>query len=756
MARKPYFTRREFMKESALASTSVLMSGIAGAAPLEGEQSSSSSGNEAGVPRTIENEFVRIEVNPDNGAITGLFHKLSGKEYIASPQWARSFRLNVPDRWRVTGFNADWSANALDSWRQTNCSIAVRKSPGGQIMTMRYPELESAAGKFPIEVQYSIRLPDNSEDAFLKLNLINRSRFTVREVFFPWISGIGAVEGIESDKFVIPNTIRSIPDLRNDYDHNGNWEEFPYLLDVPEWPSGYSLSMPWMNYGGKREGFYLASLARKGLRHMLMIQDFGTGPDPIFAFGWAFPPYVKPGKSWQSPEILISLHTGDWHAAADKYRSSLDGWYQKPDITLDSKRTFASFNSFFTKRNFMEIVDLAKDIKKYGMNDLIMWNFGDYYPNVLEKDDLSVNPPRLGEFTPQWGGLSTLRKANHIAEAQGVRTGIIFSQRLWNKSTLTPELRKLAERWVLRTAAGDAITESWTHEHLGAGQWSYEQPYFGYLEYVMCDAVKDFQDFAIHNVLGVLGQGGYSTMFFDQAVGSHLCFNPEHDHSTVSAPSVACPHFVGSLRKAMLEKNPDWRLVGEGWELLASQEMDMGWVWFGEPNAEVFRYTLPWARVARAVNVDSGDANRNFILGVHLAIIPKGIESGKKLSDFPKFAQHMARLSSFRDKTERFWVDGIFEDDLGLTLTGAFGKIYKTPREVAVMMANLTSLPSNAKFELEIRRHKIKGNSFSTISSTGQPDEGIAENAGDILKVSKVLGPYEVVAAVFPRQDRNH
>ncbi len=752
MAKKSSVTRREFMKESALAGTSVLISGMAQATPLEREPSGSSPRNEAGKPRTIENEFVRIDVSPGTGAITSLFNKRSGKEYIASTQWARSFRLNVPDRWRVTGYNADWSANALDSWRQKNCSIAVKKSPDGQIMTMQYTELESAAGTFPIEVHYSIRLPNNSEDAFLKMKVVNRSRFCVHEVFFPWISGIGAIEGTETDTFVMPNVIRSIPDLRKEYDHGGNWEEYPYLLSVPEWPSGYSLSMPWMNYGSHEEGFYLASLDREGIRHMLMIQDFGAGKNPIFAFAWAFPPYVEPGESWETPEIVLSLHVGDWHAAADKYRATLENWYKKPDLSLDSKRTFASFNSFFTERNFMQIAQLAKDITKYGLNDLVMWNFGDYYPNVTERDDLSVDPPRLGEFTPQWGGLAKLKEANHIAATYGVRTGIIFSQRLWNKSTLTPELQKLAEEWVIRTAAGDPITESWTHQHLGAAQWSYKHPSFGYQEYVMCDAVPEYQKFAIHHVTGVLGEGGYSTMFFDQAVESHLCFSHGHRHLTPSASCAGSHLFLESLGTAMHEKSGNWRLVGEGWELLASQSMDMGWVWSGQPNAEVFRYTLPWARVARAVHVDPGDANRNFILGIHLAIIPKGIESGKKLSDFPEFAQHVARLSSFRERTERFWVDGIFEDDLGLRLTGAFGKVYRTSTEVVVMIANLTGRPSNAKFELETRRHKIKGNSFAMISSIEHSSEGDAENGGDVLKVSKALGPYEVVAVVFPRQ----
>jgi hypothetical protein len=84
--------------------------------------------------------------------------------------------------------------------------------------------------------------------------------------------------------------------------------------------------MPWMNYGGKGEGLYLASRSRKGIRHQLMIQNFGASMDVILAFAWAFVPYIESGKAWQPPEIVLSLHAGDWHAAADKYRASLQEW----------------------------------------------------------------------------------------------------------------------------------------------------------------------------------------------------------------------------------------------------------------------------------------------------------------------------------------------------------------------------------------------------------------------------------------------
>jgi hypothetical protein len=104
--------------------------------------------------------------------------------------------------------------------------------------------------------------------------------------------------------------------------------------------------------------------------------------------------------------------------------------------------------------------------------------------------------------------------------------------------------------------------------------------------------------------------------------------------------------------------------------------------------------------VARAVDVDPGDANRHFVLGGHLAMIPKGIEGGYVLSDFLEFAQHAAALAGFRKETERSWVDGAFADDLGLEVAGAFGKIYKMPDEVAVIVANLTNQQPAATFEV--------------------------------------------------------
>ena len=761
MADKPDITRRQFMKGSALAGAGMLVprapiaeqAHAEGLAPLDAgpgfEDRATASRDTDSV--IIENKLIRIELNSKSGDIKGLYNKRTGKQYIAAQEWAKAFRLNVPFPKRVTGYMSDYSANSLDSWRQTECNIAKDRDADSQIIKVHYPTLESEAGRFQIEVIYSIRLPNDSDEATLQLEIRNNSPYRIKEVFFPWISGVGVIEGDQTDTFVTPNIIRPLPDLRKRYRLRDNWEEYPYLFDVPRWPGGYSLTMPWMNHGGRREGLYLASLSREGIYHMLMVQDFGDEKRPILAFAWAFPCYLAPGKSWRSPEIALSLHSGDWHAAADKYRASLDGWYQKPDTPPEFKKAFASFNHCFATRDFGEIADLAEDIRKYGLRHLVMWNFGDYYPNVTEEDDLTVDPPRLGLFTPQWGGLSKLRAANEKAHGLGVRTGIIFSLRVWNKDALTPQLRELAEKWVVRRESGDPLAESWDHQHLGAAQWSYIQPFFGHLSYIMCDAVKDWQKFAIRNILGVLSQAGYSMMFYDEAVESILCFNPGHEHSDVNAPCTAAHGFLQSLKTAMRQSNPDAILIGEGCEVVASQVLDAGWVWRLPTNPEVFRYTLPWMILATATDVDPAQANNHFVLGLHLAIMPKALDNAKKLSDFPEFAQHVAGLASFRQRTERFWVDGTFQDDVGLRVSGAFGKVYKTPQELAIMVANLSSKPAVASFELDSHRYGIAAASFSTISSSRPSDNGRAEKAMDVLKGTRHLSPYEVMAVVFQR-----
>jgi hypothetical protein len=77
--------------------------------------------------------------------------------------------------------------------------------------------------------------------------------------------------------------------------------------------------------------------------------------------------------------------------------------------------------------------------------------------------------------------------------------------------------------------------------------------------------------------------------------------------------------------------------------------------------------------------------------------------------------------------------------------------VYKTPQEIAIMVANLSNKPAVADFELDSHRHGIAAATFSTISSSRPNDSGNAEKAKDVLKGTRHLRPYEVMAVVFQR-----
>jgi hypothetical protein len=254
------------------------------------------------------------------------------------------------------------------------------------------------------------------------------------------------------------------------------------------------------------------------------------------------------------------------------------------------------------------------------------------------------------------------------------------------------------------------------------------------------------------NVRGVLQQGGYSMMFYDQVVEGNLCFSAKHDHLDVSAPSIATPGFAEKLRAGMKADNPDAVLIGEGWEILASQHLDSGWVWRMPPNPEVLQYTLPWVINTSAVPVDIGLANKYVILGLRLAIVAGGLENGKNLSDFPEFAAHIRRLVDFRKKAEPFWVEGTFQDEIGLQASGAFAKVYQTDRRVAIMAANLTEEGSTFQFDFDGSRFGIEQASYSLITSNGTSEEKPPAKNGSTLAGSILLEPFELAAVIFERK----
>jgi hypothetical protein len=357
--------------------------------------------------------------------------------------------------------------------------------------------------------------------------------------------------------------------------------------------------------------------------------------------------------------------------------------------------------------------------------------------------------------TEQYGGRERLKDATDRTLHTGVRAGIIFSQRLWNLATLTPELREKANRWVIRTEAGAPVVEAYHHHHYGGIQWDH---HFAFPEYVMCPAVPEWQEFALDNLVGVIKASGYETLFYDQGIEEVPCHNPGHLHSDPNAPLQASHRFLQRLRDRLREANPNALLISEGIELLASQAVDLGWSWVerrkpnpSQSNPEVSRYTLPWFTFALPLDDDVAAANHWFALGVHLAFIPRSLESGKKLSDFPEFARHLRRLIELRHRQRRRLSIDRFIDDVGINSAGAFVCAYAGATELAVVAANLSDMKSIAEIEIDANHHDLQGTSFQKDSTESDQLVGQAERRGSATCWKQTLQPYEVAVYIFER-----
>jgi len=712
-------------------------------------------GHDRDATHVLANRLVSLRLT-SRGTIESLQDQRSGREFIVDPTWSTLFRISLPLRERVGRHFVDPHGHGLLAEEQSSADVTSAEYARGASLRVAHRGLVSEAGRFEVDVDVEIRLPADDDAFTFVLRVRNGTSHRIPNLMFPLLGGCGARTDGDEDVLVFPSRIVPMRELLP-HDQLANWEEHPYvaLADPLTW-GAYGLGMPWLNVGGTESGLYFASHDASGVHHTLVIQDLTRGRAHRGRQGGSIRPYVLgwdllcdigPGETWTSPEIIVSPHLGDWHAASDRYRDHLRGWY-RPARRPRFSDTVASFNTVLTERRFDQIVDLARDIRQYGVRHLITLNFGDYYPNAAEPDDFDSPTPRLGQLSDQFGGPAALRAATDEARQLGVAVGCIFSQRLWNTATLTDELRAEAEHSVIRRETGAPAVEGWRHQHYSAAQWD---AHFAAELYVMCPAVSSWQERALANIEAVFDRGGYQTFFYDQAIEDQPCWNPDHAHATPSDSLRASPPFLARLRDRLEAVDADSRLIAEGMEIRSSQQADLLWCWTDrlkpgrrQSHPEVWRYTLPGAPIALTIDDDLPTANRWFAQGVHLAIVPRSLESGKRLSDFPEFAAHVRRLIALRAACGDDLAIERYVDTVGIIASEAVATGYRGPDVLVLVVANVRDEPVTASVGVDASRHRVTTGTAGTRSSLGTVGETGVAGDGDQLRVTLPLEPFEV------------
>jgi len=603
----------------------------------------------------LENEYVRVELDATTGGFRSVFDKKAAHEYIMVHDRALMFRLMIPE--------GDKQWLHLDSVRP---EIAV--SDGTAVLTY---SLDGVSARVTLSI--------DAEKICTQLHLNNTGKRVIEEIIFPWVRGLGPIEG---GRLVWPHFWkRSYTDVFGDDlggDHH-TWNEWTQKA-VVRYPE--HLASAWCDYGNAQHG-----LSIEGRHTDFSIMDFfahkivekrpeGTSPSDArrsLDLAAVHPRRVKPGESYTSPPVLISAHSGDWHAPADSHRLWLETWIQRPDRP-ERFATAIGWHFFFMKHQdgyaphtYEDLPRMAKAALAAGCSYLLLfgWQTGGHDNNYFY------------QYVPNedWGGLEALRRAIEECRAMGVELIPFFNGTLANVGM--PEHKEFGHRWEAKTRTGHAYY---------AGDWArhnFDAPTRNramlHSEIAFCEEQCAY---FLENMKRIVQEYGFGNTQLDQiSEKMFLDYDDAHIRTTPDRVYVdGLAHLLPAVRRLIREVNPDGIMISEALNEFTGQWCDSSWDWgnlikFPEP---VF-YTLPWLMASHEIDaLEYGEVNKAFVYKMHLDMKIDGGDT--PITNYPKFTEHVRRLAELRRRTADYYCFADFRDQEGIAADVPANALVRTYR----------------------------------------------------------------------------
>lgn len=711
----------------------------------------------------LGNSRVEIRLDPVSGVVTALRNKRTGTEYLGGGP-AEVFRL-VYSTSEFHGAPADdpWSATTgtlVRSSRQVAVSKRFEKTAGGGRLEVAYDRLRLERRTIEVALRYTIELRDGDEETRWRLFLRNGGEGTVREAHFPFLSGLNPF-----DSLLMPNE---------------SGQRLPFPLDklsddIPvvslEYPGRGS--MQWFEYHSPKAGLYMASYDR-GLDYTLL--SFGrTGEDSPAGMWIVKYPFAPRGASWESPELAVGPHAGDWHWGADRYRAWLETWVPKAEVPSKVREMIGGLREIGIKapdgrvlNRYEALVDMARQVRESARGVAFMaagWmhdGHDTYFPEYVP--------------IPELGGEAALVSAVAGVHDQGVAVTAYVNGRLANIETET--YKKHGKRWsVLGKAPGLGVNSTdffELHENWNKA-WDRAKRGEGWFA-VMCPSVRAWQDHLVGEVSRIVGRYGFDGVFLDQP-GSYygeLCHNPAHGHGTpASAWGPGLLELVRRVRAEMRRLDPDAILWTEGMNDAFGQHMDYFMdknpLWLPmrihpecETFVEMWRYTRPDGILVNDPRAYSFPPSQDPVHGEKYAFVlgVRGLRSSPERGlDVPSTGgPNDAARRAVVARLERLWIaggeylfHGRFIDDVGLRVSapGVLAKGYRGAAGVAVAVWNAG--PEPATFDVWVDLDGVGVRPTAAVRATSL-DTGARlplEVSGRRVRVALTLPAHEVDVLVL-------
>ncbi len=604
-------------------------------------------------------------------------------------------------------------------------------------------------------VKYSIELTSGGEQTVWRISVKNSGEGTVREVQFPFVSGLARM-----DSLLMPN--HSGQRLRDPTEKLS--DEVPVVsLEYPA-----RASMQWFEYGSSRAGLYMASHDRN-LEYTTL--NFGRPDSTSAAAMWIVKyPFAVAGASWESSDLPVGIHSGDWHWGADRYREWLGTWVHPPDVPKRIREMTGGLGDVFIKGMGEELVHRYEDIVPYartlpagGIFLLVGWLYNGhdtFYPEYVPIPDL--------------GGAEAMVSAIDKVHETGRRVAAYMNARLANNDTDT--YRKNGKQWaVLTKAAGLGVSslnfgelhEAWNNE------WERSSRGVGWFS-VMCPSAKGWQDHLVAESARIIRDYHFDGIFVDQpgSFFSELCYSRHHGHSNpATAWGPGYLEMLRRIRQEMRSATPDSFLWEEGMNDAYGQyldyHLDKNPLWApmrSHPDMETFvemwRYTMPdsiivndpWAYSYAPSKDRIYGENYKFVMGVR-GVGSLGDQEGKTVET----AADRARRVAVAENIERLWRKGAefffygrFLDDVGLKASNpaVFARTYRSGSSLAVAVWNTAGSASNCQITVDLDAAGLKGNAAKAVWLNGG-DNVPFQARGRLVTLRTEMAPRAIDAIVI-------
>jgi len=427
-------------------------------------------------------------------------------------------------------------------------------------------------------------------------------------------------------------------------------------------------SMPWLFYGNKNEGFYIASYDKRFPTTVLHTEATETMLIGLEKVGGEEP--------FNSELAELSYLNADWHEAAKRYRAWALSWYKPgpvPAWVWEENGLLVHYDFKFQSgeicHKFTDIPDLYEMAQKAGFKHLYVsaWNEGGFdtlYPQFFP--DLEL------------GTIRDLKKAITKVKEAGGKISFYINTRIFNhRSEFYPSLGK---KWAARTPNQDEYIERYGKESFSC----------------MCATENEWTKVLKDFILWLIDDMGATGMYVDQiGVYPRLCYNKEHGHARVDEWNLG---YLKLLQDINLESEETPFYIMEGCgdiysQFVGAQLVHAGWglyTPYGHP--EIYKYAFPEvihvdmvhpkpvAIDVQAIGLKPQEvAAKSFLLGTHYWVYDHVLEDAELWS----FMEQLFKLRDFiKSELRRLR----FLDDEGLNVTWA--KRYSSMDEEMILFYN--------------------------------------------------------------------